>query len=88
MQCLLASKLYPDFLSRFFILTSFNTTPMILLVKLIIIRIVRKYKVTKSGGLIWADFNAMDQNKFPSTIHLLRQHLLVESHRWKHQTNV
>ena len=29
--------------------------------------------------------NVLAQNKFRSTIHLLRQHLLAQSHQWKHQ---
>ena len=36
----------------------------------------------------WASVNPLVQNKFRSTIHLLSQHLLVQSHRWKHQMNV
>ena len=38
-------------------------------------------KVTNSGGLMlvcrWAGVNALAQNKFRSTIHLLSQHLLA-----------
>ena len=38
-------------------------------------------KVTNSGGLMlmcrWAGVNALAQNKFRSTIHLLIQHLLA-----------
>ena len=49
-------------------------------------------KVTNSGGLMlvcrWAGFNALAQNKFRSTIHLLSQHLFASSHQWKHQLNV
>ena len=37
---------------------------------------------------MWAGVNALLQNKFSSIIHLLSQHLLAQSHQWKHQLNV
>ena len=37
-QCTLVLQLYPDFVVLLFIFTSFNTTPLILLVKSILIR--------------------------------------------------
>ena len=36
----------------------------------------------------WANVNALVQNKFYSTIHLLSQHLRAQSHQWKHQLSV
>ena len=36
----------------------------------------------------WAGLNVLVQNKFCSSIHVLNQHLLVQSHQWKHQMNV
>ena len=36
----------------------------------------------------WASVNDLVQNKFRSTIHLLNQDLLAQSHRQKHQMNV
>ena len=36
----------------------------------------------------WPDVNAVVQNEFCSTIHLLSQYLLAQSHWWKHQMNV
>ena len=75
------------FLSCFFIFTSFNTTQLILLLKVILIK-----KVTNSGGLMlvsrWAGVNALVEIKFRSSIHLLRQYLLAQSRQWKHQMNV
>ena len=42
--------------------------------------------MTNSGGLMlvcrWVGANVPVQNKFCSTIHLLSQHLLSQSHRW------
>ena len=85
-QCISVLKLYPDFLSCFLVSTSFDTTPLILL------EIGNHWKVTNSGGLLlvwrWADINTLVQNKFLSTIHLLSQHSLAQSHRWKHQMNL
>ena len=78
----------------FFIFTSFNTTPVILLVKVILVWNFKSVKgdYSNSGALIlvcrWAGVNAQVQNKFRSTTHLLNQHLLAQSHRWKHQMNV
>ena len=91
-QCILVLQLCPDFFILFFIFTSFNTTALILLVKIILIRSCRSLKVTNSGGLMlacrWASVNDLVQNKFRSIIHLLSQHLLAQSHRQKHQMNV
>ena len=76
------------FLSCFFIFTSFNTTPIILSW----FEISSQWKVTNSEGLMlvcrWAGVNALVQNKFCSTIHLLSQYLLIQSHRWKHHMNM
>ena len=36
----------------------------------------------------WADVNTLTQHKFRSTIHLLGQYSLAQSHRWKYQINV
>ena len=33
----------------------------------------------------WEGVNAVAQNKFRSSIHLLSQHLLAQSHQWRHQ---
>ena len=85
-------KLYPDFVVLFFIFTSFNTTRVILLVKIIKFEIASQLKVINSGALMlvcrWASVNDLVQNKFRSIIHLLSQHLLAQSHRQKHQMNV
>ena len=87
-QCKLVLQLYPDFAALFFSFTSFNTTPLILLVKIISTQL----KVTNSGGLMlvcrWTSVNDPVQNKFRSIIHLLSQHLLDQSHWRKHQMNV
>ena len=49
----------------FFIFTSFNATPIILLVKVILIRNCSQWKMTNSGGLMlvckWAGVNALVQ---------------------------
>ena len=85
-------KLYPDFVVLFFIFTSFNTTRVILLVKIIKFEIASQLKVINSGALMlvcrWASVNDLVQNKFRSIIHLLSQHLLAQSHWRKHQMNV
>ena len=48
--------------------------------------------MTNSGGLMlvwrWLGINAIVQNEFCYTIHLLSQHLLAQSHHWKDKTNV
>ena len=71
------------FRPSFVIFTIFNTTPLILLTRIIL---------SNSGGLMlvcrWAGVDALVKNKFRSTIHLLRQHLLAPSRQWKHHTNV
>ena len=76
-KCILVLQLYPDFVVLLFIFTSFNTTPLTLLVKII----SSQLKVTNSGGLMlvcrWASVNDPAQNKFRSIIHLLCQHLLA-----------
>ena len=36
----------------------------------------------------WPSVNDLVQNKFCSMIHLLSQHLLAQSYRWKNQMNV
>ena len=36
----------------------------------------------------WTRVNDLVQNKLRFIIHLLSQHLLPQSHRWKHQMNV
>ena len=33
----------------------------------------------------WEGVNAVAQNKFRSSFHLLSQHLLAQSHQWRHQ---
>ena len=92
-QYILVLKLYSNFV-LFFIFSSFNTTPLILLVKIILIRNCKSVKgdYNDSGGLIlvsrWASVNDLIQNKFRFIIHLLSQHLLAQSNRWKHQMNV
>ena len=76
-QCIFVWQLYPDFVVLLFIFTSFDTTSLILLVKII----SSQSKVTNSGGLMlvcrWASINDPVQNKFRSIIHLLSQHLLA-----------
>ena len=61
-----------------------NTTPLI--------QNCSQWKVTNSDQLMlvhrWGNVNALVQNKLSSTIHLLSQHLPVQSRRWKHQMNV
>ena len=49
-----------------------------------------QWKVTNSSGLLcrWTDVNALVQNKFRSTIHVLSQHLLANVTDGKHQMNV
>ena len=83
-------RIYTDTCPAFFIFTSFNTTPLMLLVKIILNR-NRKQKVTNLDGLMLlcrqVAVNALVQNKFRSTIHLLSQNLLAQSLRWKHQMN-
>ena len=88
-QCILVYQLWlcPDFVVQFFILISFSTMPLLLLVK------CEMWNVTNSGGLImlvcrWASVNDLVQNKLSSIIHLLSQHLLDQSHWRKHQMNV
>ena len=48
--------------------------------------------MANSGELMlewrWESINDLVQNKFRSIIHLLRQHLLDQSHQQKHQMNV
>ena len=75
------------FLFCFFIFTSFNATSLILLVKHILLRYCKSVKalLIQVG---WANtcvqvagVNALAQNKFRSTIHLLNQHLLAYSHQ-------
>ena len=65
------------------IFTSFNTTPLILLVKVILLRNCNSVKDVYSIGLMlvcrWEGVNALVQKKFHSTIHLLNQHLHAQS---------
>ena len=65
------------------IFTSFNTTPLILLVKVILLRNCNSVKGVYSIGLMlvcrWEGVNALVQKKFHSTIHLLNQHLHAQS---------
>ena len=85
-------------LSCFFIFTSFNATPLILLVKLSWFEIASRWTVTNSSKLLvvcsWAGVNVLIKNKFRSAIHLLSQNivqslsLIVQNHWWKHQINV
>ena len=76
-QCILVLQLHPDFVVLLFTFTSFNTTPQILLVKIISSQLT----VTDSGGLMlvcrWASVNDPVQNKFRSIVHLLSQYLLA-----------
>ena len=81
-QCILVLQLYPDFVAPLFMFTSFNTKPLILLVKII----SSQLKATNSGGLMlvcrWASVSDPVQNKFRSIIHLLSQHLLAQNYQF------
>ena len=81
-QCILVSKLYLDFFVLLFHFHQFkysvtNTFGKTYLTSKLLV----SEKVTNSGGLIlgcrWAGVNALTQNKFRSTIHLLTKHLLA-----------
>ena len=88
-QCILILKLYPDFVVMFFIFNSFKTTWLIPLVNCLNSKSVGgQLEVSNSGGIMlvckWASVNDVVQNKFWSTIHVLSQLLLAQSHWWKH----
>ena len=62
-QCLLVPKLYPGFFVLLFRFHQFNATPLILLVKIILIRNCKSVKSDNAGGLMlvcrWLVVNAL-----------------------------
>ena len=93
-QCILVSKLYPDFFLLLYHFHQFwynatNTFGKVYLTSKLLV----SEKVINSGRLMlvcrWVGVNAPAQNKFRPTIDLLNQHLLAESHhQWNQQLNV
>ena len=69
------------FLLCFFIFTNFNIIDYTFGKRYLISKLLVSEKVTNTGGLMlvcrWTVVNALAQNKFRATIHLLSQHLLM-----------
>ena len=91
-MCIDIEVLRRRFCLAFSFSTSFNTTPPIDLVKVILIQNSKSVKGDYSCWLMlmcrWAGVNTTVQMKFRSTIHLLGQHFLIQSDRSKHQMNL